>query len=45
MEFAETLRARRSIRYFKNDPIDQALLTRIVQDACLAPSWLNNSPR
>jgi len=45
MEFAETLRARRSIRYFKSDPIDQALLTRIVQDACLAPSWLNNSPR
>ena len=41
MEFAETLRARRSIRYFKSDPIDQALLTRIVQDACLAPSWVN----
>jgi nitroreductase len=41
MEFAETLRARRSIRYFKNETVDSALLTRIVQDACLAPSWVN----
>ncbi|HAW45440.1 MAG TPA: nitroreductase [Sutterella sp.] len=41
MQFSETLRARKSVRYFGDKPVDAALVTEIVADAALAPSWVN----
>ncbi len=41
MQFAETIRARHSVRHFEATPIDEALLKAIVEDATRAPSWVN----
>lgn len=41
MEFKELIQKRRSIRAYKNEPIDQAVLEEIVREAQMAPSWKN----
>lgn len=41
MTAQECIRERRSIRRFKADPIDHALLAGIVETASYAPSWKN----
>ncbi|MDL2236157.1 nitroreductase family protein, partial [Christensenellaceae bacterium OttesenSCG-928-L17] len=39
MEFYETIAARRSIRAYKNTPVSDDALRRILEAARLAPSW------
>jgi len=41
MDFYELVKARRSIRSFKSDPVDEDLLKRVLEAARLAPSWKN----
>ena len=42
--FLELVRSRRSIRRYKPDPIDPAVLTRILEAGSLAPSGNNTQP-
>jgi nitroreductase len=42
--FADLVRARRSVRDFRSDPIPAELLDRVVGDATWAPSWSNTQP-
>jgi len=44
MEFRETVERRRSIRKYGNDPVDEAVLTRILEAGRLAPSATNSQP-
>lgn len=44
MELLEAMKARRSIRKFKADPIPEALVTQLIQAAQLAPSGSNIQP-
>lgn len=37
-QFLELLRWRRDVRRFRRDPVDQAILDRLIEAACLAPS-------
>ena len=39
MNAKECIRERRSIRKFKDQPVDHALLSEIVETASYAPSW------
>ena len=39
MTAKECIRERRSIRQFKEDKIDHALLSEIIETASYAPSW------
>ena len=41
MQFSETLRARHSVRLFRNTPVSLETLRAVVADAQLAPSWVN----
>ncbi len=41
MNTLETIRSRRSIRKFKDEKIDHAIIEEIVGDAAYAPSWKN----
>lgn len=41
MDVLEAIKTRRSIRKYKPDPIDDALLTKVLDAARLAPSWAN----
>ena len=41
MDVLEAIKTRRSIRKYKPDPIDDALLTKVLDAAHLAPSWAN----
>lgn len=41
---SQLLRSRRSIRDFRPDPVDPALLQAILDDARQAPSWSNTQP-
>lgn len=41
MQFEETLRARHSVRLFKNTPVAVDALRAVVADAQMAPSWVN----
>ncbi len=41
MEFYETLRARRSIRSYKTDPVERSTIDRILEAGRIAPSWCN----
>ena len=41
MEFYEVLKSRRSIRAYKDTPVEQAALTRILEAGRMAPSWCN----
>lgn len=42
--FADLLRWRRDVRWFRPDPVDPALLERLVELACLAPSVGHSQP-
>lgn len=42
MEFTELARERRSVRAYKDQPVDRALVDEIVRAAQLAPSWKNS---
>jgi len=42
--FLETLRNRRSIRFFEDRPVEEALLKAILEDAIWAPSSMNMQP-
>lgn len=44
MEVLEAIKTRRSIRGFKPDPVSKAVLTRILEAACQAPSAMNTQP-
>jgi nitroreductase len=44
MDFIEVLKARRSIRAFKPDPIPVATLKKIMEECLWAPSWANTQP-
>jgi nitroreductase len=44
MEFYEVLRTRRSIRSFKDEPVPQAALLRILEATRIAPSGSNRQP-
>jgi nitroreductase len=44
MDFIEVLRARRSIRAFKPDPIPADTIKKIMEQALWAPSWANTQP-
>jgi len=44
MEFYDVLKARRSIRGFKPDPIPEAVLARILEAVRIAPSACNRQP-
>ncbi|MBI5623787.1 MAG: nitroreductase family protein [Elusimicrobia bacterium] len=41
MEFYETIRARRSVRSYKPDPVPQDVLRRVLEAFQAAPSWAN----
>lgn len=43
-QLAALLRSRRSVRDFRPDPIPQALLDAVLDDARQAPSWSNTQP-
>lgn len=44
MDLNEAIHKRRSIRFFKDDPIDEDTLIELVRDAQRAPSWANSQP-
>ncbi len=44
METLDAIAARRSIRSFKPDPVPEALITRCLEAARLAPSSTNSQP-
>ena len=41
MEVLETIRARRSIRKYKSDPVEEEKLQTVLEAARFAPSWAN----
>lgn len=43
-EFSELIRARRSVRDFRPDPVGEEDLAAILEDAAQAPSWSNTRP-
>ena len=42
MEFMELIEQRRSVRAYKDAPVDQALVEDVIRAAQLAPSWKNS---
>lgn len=44
MDIVETIKARKSIRAFKPDPVPQDVLKEIIEQALRAPSWANTQP-
>jgi nitroreductase len=44
MELYEAIQARRSIRAFKSDPVDRAIVERLIAAAAAAPSSMNEQP-
>ncbi len=42
MSISECIKSRRSIRKFKGDAVDHALIEEIIADAAYAPSWKNS---
>ncbi len=42
MEFKELIVERRSVRAYKDQPVDVELLKQIVEQAQMAPSWKNS---
>lgn len=45
MEFYDVLKTRRSVRAYKETPIDDAALNRILEAGRIAPSWMNRQCR
>lgn len=43
MQFYDVIKNRESIKQFKNTPIDQTKLSRILESVMMSPSWKNNS--
>ena len=41
MEFEKLIAERRSVRAYKNEPVDHELLVKILKEAQAAPSWKN----
>lgn len=41
MDFYDVVKTRRSIRKYKNEPVEHAAVERIIDAARLAPSWCN----
>jgi nitroreductase len=44
MDFAELIEKRYSVRAYKSDPVDDQLLTRLLETAVMAPSAANRQP-
>lgn len=44
MQFADALRARKSVRAFKSDPVPRAVVEAILEDAARSPSGTNIQP-
>ena len=44
MDFTELIKTRRSIRLFKQDPIDEKVLLELIETARCAPSAANKQP-
>ena len=44
MDIVEAIRERKSFRAFKPDPVPQAVLREIMEQALWAPSWANTQP-
>ena len=44
MEFAELIRRRYSVRAYKRDPVPEAVLSRVLEAARLAPTAANRQP-
>jgi nitroreductase len=44
MDVVEAIRERRSVRAFKSEPVSQAMLRQILEQALRAPSWANTQP-
>lgn len=44
MDVEEAIYKRRSVRFFKDDPIGQETLIELIKDAQMAPSWANSQP-
>lgn len=44
MDIMDTIRQRRSIRAFKQDPVPRKVLQEILETAVLSPSWGNTQP-
>ncbi|MBI2839285.1 MAG: nitroreductase family protein [Acidobacteria bacterium] len=44
METLEAIRARRSIRRFRSDPVPRDVINRVLEAACMAPSPKNTQP-
>lgn len=44
MDFAELIEKRYSVRAYKSDPVDDKLLTRLLETAVMAPSAANRQP-
>lgn len=44
MELKDAIRKRQSIRAFKPEPVPKDILSKIMEDALLAPSWGNTQP-
>jgi len=44
MDVSAALHERRSIRDFKPDPVPEALLAAVLEDARWSPSWSNTQP-
>jgi nitroreductase len=44
MRLDDALRRRASVRAFRSDPIDDAVLARVVEAALQSPSWSNTQP-
>jgi nitroreductase len=44
MEFQDVVRARRSVRAFRSDPVPPEVIRDLLQTACLAPSGTNIQP-
>ena len=42
MEFQELIKTRRSVRNFKEEPVEHEALEEIIKEASLAPSWKNS---
>lgn len=43
MEFYDVVKTRKSIKKFKNTPINSEKLTRMIDAAMMSPSWKNNN--
>ena len=44
MEFKQALQNRHSVRMFTNQAVDLDTVREIIQEAQLAPSWVNSQP-